>query len=210
MPYPDSSDDTTKASPAIQTSSPFPSLIPNDTLQSPLDFRSNVANNKAQTNSPTVHAPGLENEDPRSRTNGNILNLDVTTPGQSDNTTSSINVSQSNSPTQVEETDERGRKKSRPKPSPLSDSTKKRPRKLSAAQVVELTSQPLSPQSIPQEVKEATVPELKPAAELETRLAPVLDQDHDSSDDSRGRSTVNEIHLKKSFERREQDKEGKK
>jgi hypothetical protein len=133
----------------------------------------------------------------------------VTTPGQSDPTTSSINVSQSNSPTKIEETDERGSKRSRPKPSPLSDSTNKRPRKLSAAQVVELTSQPLSPQSIPQEVKEATVPELKPAAELEARLAPVLDQDHDSSDDSRGRSTVNEIHLKKSFERRERDKEGK-
>lgn len=78
------------------------------------------------------------------------------------------------------------------RPAPLSDSSNRPARKLSAAQVVQLTSQPLSPQPILEESNRSL---------LDPKLAfgaITGDGDHDqttSSDDLRGRSSMNGVHI---------------
>jgi Eukaryotic membrane protein family len=203
MSIPDPKDDESCANTSLPTPSPTPSPLTNSPQSSPLDFRFNVAKSRAQTNNPAVHAPGLEKEDPRNILNGTNLAATTLVPLQA--TTPFVQVLEIQSPSTHEHS---GSTKEKQKPPHLPDFPN-RPRKLSGAQVVELTSQPLSPKSIPQEIKELPVPELIPAPAVSVSLAAALDNDHESSEDSHGRYITNGIHRKKSGDRHERERQSR-
>jgi putative membrane protein DUF747 len=180
MPPPDPTDEPTSHAHAL----PSPSPSPSPTSEDPKSNLIYTARSATQKNDPAVQAQsqqGLEHGDPRSE-NSNLFNPDLTTPVLSDNAPPALYLSQPSPSHHAQDDRVTSTSSSKPRPSPLTESTNRPARKLSAAQVVQLTSQPLSPKSIALSLEEETVPKLTTPIDSGANLAAILDQENVSDE----------------------------
>jgi hypothetical protein len=202
MPPPDRTDEPTNHANVLRTPSPSPSPTSETPRPNPIDTKFSTSSPTAHTQDPDVQAQpqrGLDHGDPRSETT-NILNLDTTTPVLSELTPPLLYVSQASPPHQAREEGNISTNTSKSRPPPLSDSTNKRTRKLSAAQVVQLTSQPLSPKLITTRPEEGAELKLSTPVESGVNLATILDQEN-GSDRKPYQEPINGITKQESLEK---------